>query len=103
MLRIRLNARSRPRSAGFHRRLRDAAFVIPVFALLLLLPPFLNLFRIERLFLGIPLEAAYLFAIWTALVAGAFMLSRHLPRQPEMGPDSAIPDSHADPGGADHG
>lgn len=63
--------------------------MIPAFALLLMLPPLLNLFRVERLLLGMPLEVVYLFAIWTALVAGAALLSRAMPRQPEVRPDAA--------------
>ncbi|MBV0890873.1 hypothetical protein KTN05_03300 [Paracoccus sp. Z118] len=97
-----MTARPRPGSAGFHRRLRDAAFVVPVFALLLLLPPFLNLFRVGRMLFGIPLEVVYLFAIWTALVAGAFVLSRHLPRQSEIGPEIDPEASTPDSGQADH-
>lgn len=63
-----------------HRRRRDAAFVIPAFALLLLLPPFLNLFTIRRLLFGIPLEVVYIFTIWALLVVAAAVLSRLLPR-----------------------
>lgn len=62
-------------------RWQDAAFVIPVFAALLIMPLLLNLFAIRRMLFGLPLEVAYLFTIWVALVAGAMLLSRHLPHQ----------------------
>lgn len=57
-------------------RRKDTAFVLPVFGVLLLLPPLLNLFTREALVFGLPLEAVYLFAVWLALVVGAFLLSR---------------------------
>lgn len=63
--------------------------MIPAFALILLLPPFLNLFRVDRLLFGIPLEAVCLFTIWTALVVGAALLSRHMPRQSDIDPEPA--------------
>lgn len=71
---------------GDHRKLRDAAFVVPAFALLLLLPPFLNLFAIGGLLFGIPIEVAYIFAIWAALVVAAALLSRCLPRHAGVEP-----------------
>ena len=55
--------------------------MIPAFAALLLMPPFLNLFAIRRLLFGIPLEVVYLFSIWAALVLCAVVLSRGLPHQ----------------------
>ena len=70
-----------PARTRMRRRWQDAAFVIPVFAALLLMPPFLNLFTIRRVIFGVPLEVVYLFAIWSALVIGAVVLSRHLPHQ----------------------
>ena len=66
------------RPAGDTRR-RDAAFVLPAFGTLLLLPPFLNLFNRGLLVFGIPLEAVYLFGVWLALILGAFVMTRHRP------------------------
>lgn len=63
------------RPAGDTRR-RDAAFVLPAFGTLLLLPPFLNLFNRGLLVFGIPLEAVYLFGVWLALILGAFAMTR---------------------------
>lgn len=65
------------------RRRRDAAAVLPLFGTLLLLPPFVNLFARNALLFGIPLEVAYLFGVWTALVLGALVISRRLGRPPE--------------------
>ena len=77
-----------PARTDRHRRWQDAAFAIPVFAALLLLPPFLNLFTIREVLFGIPLEVVYLFTIWAALVIGGALLSRHLPHQIEPTADA---------------
>lgn len=63
------------RPAGDTRR-RDAAFILPAFGTLVLLPPFLNLFNRGLLVFGIPLEAVYLFTVWLALILGAFAMTR---------------------------
>lgn len=73
------------RPAGDTRR-RDAAFVLPAFGTLLLLPPFLNLFNRGLLLFGIPLEALYLFGVWLALILGAFAMTR---RRPDTAEDPA--------------
>lgn len=81
-------ARSTSRAPEDPARSRDAAFVLPLFGVMLLLPPFLNLFIRDRLLWGIPLEVLYLFGVWFGLVAGAAILTRRLPRQ-----DAAVPDA----------
>lgn len=73
--------RGAPQRPEDHARRRDAAFVLPFFGVLLLLPPFLNLFTRERLLWGVPLEVLYIFGVWLGLVAGAAILSRRMPRQ----------------------
>ena len=70
------------------RRWQDAAFVIPVFAVLVMLPPFLNLFAVRRMVFGLPLEVVYLFTIWAALVGCGVVLSRRLPHQIEPSADA---------------
>lgn len=62
-------------------RRRDAAFVLPLFGVILLLPPFINLFLVDWMPWGIPLEVIYLFAVWIGLVLGAWLLSRGLDPQ----------------------
>ena len=74
------------------RRWQDAAFVIPVFAVLVMLPPFLNLFAVRRMVFGLPLEVVYLFTIWAVLVGCGVMLSRRLPHQIEPSADADSPD-----------
>ncbi|WP_294925823.1 hypothetical protein [uncultured Paracoccus sp.] len=59
-------------------RHRDAAFAVPLFGAVLLLPVFVNLFNRRLAIWGVPLEVIYLFAVWLGLAAGAFWLSRHL-------------------------
>ncbi len=83
-----------PARTDMRRRWQDAAFVIPAFAVLLMLPPFLNLFAVRRLVFGLPLEVVYLFTIWAALVGCGVVLSRHLPHQidPTADIDGADPD-----------
>lgn len=67
--------------------------MVPAFAVLLLMPPLLNLFAIRRMAFGVPLEVVYLFTIWAALVLSAVVLSRRLPHQidptTDTGPDDA--------------
>jgi len=75
-----------------HRRWRDAAFAIPVFAALLLFPPFLNLFTIGELLFGIPLEVVYLFTIWTVLVVAGAFLSRYLPHEVDPAEETDKPE-----------
>lgn len=71
-------AETPPRPEESSRR-RDAALVLTAFGTLLLLPPVLNLFNRGLLVFGIPLEAVYLFAVWLALVIGAFAMARRPP------------------------
>lgn len=59
------------------RAKRDGiAFLAPLFGLVLLMPPILNLFTVNRLLFGVPLEAIYLFVVWMSLILGAVILSR---------------------------
>lgn len=59
-------------------RHRDAAFAVPLFGTVLLLPLFINLFNRKLAIWGVPLEVIYLFTIWLGLICGAIWLSRHL-------------------------
>lgn len=72
----------RPLTRSGNRR-RDAGFFLPLAGFFLLIPPFVNLFTGPTLLWGIPLEVLYLFAVWFALVACAFALSRHDVPDPE--------------------
>ncbi len=57
-----------------------AAFVIPLFGVIILLPPFVNLFIRKELVFGVPVDTVYLFLVWAILVAAAFGLSSWLPK-----------------------
>ena len=69
------NARGPGSGRDKANRRRDAAFVLPAFGALVLLPPFLNLFNRGVLVFGIPLEVAYLFTVWMVLVLGALAMA----------------------------
>lgn len=59
-------------------RVRDAARVLPLVGLFLLLPPVILLFAAPAEVAGVPLIVVYVFAVWGALVAGAAVLARAL-------------------------
>jgi hypothetical protein len=64
-------------------RARDAAHVLPLLGLFLLMPPMIALFAVPLDIAGVPLIVAYLFGVWLALVLGAALLGRALlPREP---------------------
>lgn len=72
------------------RKHEHAAFVLPVFGALLLLPPLIDLFGAAPRLAGVPLKIAYLFLVWIVLVLGAVMVSAHMPglekKPPELPP-----------------
>lgn len=59
-------------------RASDAAAVLPLFGLFLLLPPVITLFAVGIDLGGIPLIAVYVFGIWAALILCAGLLARRL-------------------------
>lgn len=68
------------------RKLESAALFLTLMGAMLIMPPLALVFQIERRLFGIPFEVIYLFLVWAGLVAGAFWLGRHLPREPEADP-----------------
>ena len=72
-------------------RLRDAAVVLPLVGLFLLMPPVITLFVTPADVAGVPLIVAYLFGVWLALIGCAALLGRRI------APDAA-PDTAPDPG-----
>lgn len=73
--------RRQPRRPFENRAKREAAaFVIPLFGVIILLPPFVNLFIRKELIFGVPVDTVYLFLVWAILVATAFGLSSWLPK-----------------------
>jgi len=68
-------------------RLRDAAVVLPLVGLFLLMPPVITLFVRPAEVAGVPLIVAYLFGVWLALIGCAALLGRRF--APEVAPDVA--------------
>lgn len=59
-------------------RARDAAVVLPLLGLFLLMPPVIGLFAVPVDVAGVPLIVLYLFGVWLALVLAAALLGRAL-------------------------
>ena len=68
-------------------RSREAAFIIPMFGLFLLLPPILSIFDTGTMILGVPLLHVYVFSVWLGLVLAGVWLARRLGKHdPERNP-----------------
>jgi len=61
-------------------RLRDAAVVLPLLGVFLLMPPTIGLFVAKYDIAGVPLIVAYLFGVWAVLIACAALLARGIAR-----------------------
>lgn len=60
-------------------RVRDAAVLLPILGLALLVPPVITLFAKAQLGVaGVPLVVVYVFTTWIALIAAAAALARKL-------------------------
>lgn len=64
------------------QRIRDAAIILPFLATALLTPPLIRIFATPATPAGIPLIVLYIFAVWAAVIASAFVLARRLARPP---------------------
>ena len=82
-----MNAQRNSNAAPASRKARDQAFILPFVGLVLLIPPFANIFQIDTLVAGIPLTALYLFLVWALLIIGAAFLSRKLHESPPSDPN----------------
>lgn len=60
------------------QRARDAATVLPFAAAILLMPPLIGIFAAPVILGGLPLIVLYVFAVWAAIIVGAFVLARRL-------------------------
>ena len=76
-------------------KFRDAAFLLPIAGLFMLLPPIIDLFTVKTHLFGIPLIVAYVFGLWSALIIIAFWFSRRL-KDPER--HATIPADRSAPG-----
>ncbi len=61
-----------------NRKSHDRAFILPLVGLLLLLPPFAQIFQLEILIFGIPFTMLYLLVVWALLIGCAANLSGRL-------------------------
>lgn len=67
-------------------RAQNAAVVVPLTGLLLLMPPFISLFATPVRLFGIPIVVLYMFGIWAALVLLTWWLARRLDEPPAPPP-----------------
>lgn len=67
---------------------RDAAAALPLFGLLLLMPPVISLLARPQYPFGVPLVVLYLFGVWICLIACTFLLARRLRRLPSADVDT---------------
>ncbi len=65
-------------------RARDAAAVLPLLGLFLLMPPVITLFVAAIDIAGVPLIVVYVFGVWLSLIVCAALLARRL-AQPDPG------------------
>lgn len=69
-------------------RTRSFAGLLPLLGVFLWMPPFILLFAGPARPWGVPLVLAYLFGVWAALLASAFLLARALRPRPGSGPEA---------------
>ncbi|MCB1517157.1 MAG: hypothetical protein KDJ19_06030 [Hyphomicrobiaceae bacterium] len=60
------------------RRLRMIAFFLPWVGLVLFMPPFVKLFDNEHKLFGVPAIGPFVFGVWGALIAIAFLVQHFL-------------------------
>ncbi len=77
-------------------RLRDAAVVLPLVGLFLLMPPTITLFADRYQVAGVPLIVAYLFGVWIALIGCAALLARGIARGNRAAGPTRNPAGHRD-------
>ncbi|MGO1118835.1 hypothetical protein ACTL6U_09025 [Rhodovibrionaceae bacterium A322] len=59
-------------------KLRDAAILLPLLGLFLLMPPAIGLFGNATALTGVPLIVLYIFGVWLVLIYLAYRLSLRL-------------------------
>ena len=69
------------------RKLGSAALFLTLAGALLFMPPIASVFQIQQRVFGLPAEVIYLFICWVLLVAGAWWLSKRLPRDTGESPE----------------
>jgi hypothetical protein len=66
------------KAAATPGRVRDAAALLPLAGLVLLMPPLITLFAVEADWLGVPAIVAYVFGVWLGLIGCAALVARRL-------------------------
>ena len=85
-------------------RAREAAGLLPILGLFLLMPPVITLFVAEVEVAGVPLIVAYMFGVWLASIDCAALLANRLaPPAATPGADDAAGANPADRLGDDAG
>lgn len=70
------------------RKVREAALILPAIGVLLLTPPFAQVFAIDSRILGVPTVVVYVFSIWLGLIVIARRLAVLLsPDEPPHPPE----------------
>ena len=76
---------------------RDAATVLPVLTIILLIPPIILIFARPSTIAGLPLILVYVFGVWAASILAALWLSTRLPGDDAEQGLPQVP-SESDPG-----
>ena len=71
--------------------MRDAALLLPLAGLLLLMPPYIRVFDQPAFFAGVPLLYIYIFCLWLVGILLSALLSRTLKRRLDAA-DMDLPD-----------
>jgi len=72
----------------YARKLREAALVLPILGVVLLMPPVASLFATDGTLFGVPVLLVYVTIVWAGLILGAALLARRL-SMPGAGGDGA--------------
>ncbi len=67
--------KEKPDSNAHRRKWQEAALIVPVLGLCLLIPPFISIFSIKISFFGVPLIVLYIFLVWITLILTTRFLS----------------------------
>ncbi len=67
------------------RRRQDAALVLPIFGVVMLISPVFKIFTNDRLIFGAPLPFIYIFVLWFFLIVLSRRITRLLTKEDEGG------------------
>jgi hypothetical protein len=81
-----------PLPAATRRKLSTASLVFTIFGVLMIMPPLVMLFQFDARFMGVPLEAFYIFGAWGILIAGARLFAHRLPNDTQPPAPAREPD-----------